>query len=158
MSALPGCADTWSPDGGGVFVVTGGVDSKVHIYCGDSRELDGSRVPTLTPSIALTGHMDWVRSVDVSAPGMSRCGAQPPPPLPRTPKGPPCHCCGMSTWRRVVYCVRTSIGSVRSSGASYQSVDVIRVDGVVVSARARRTCSSRRRRKTAKRGCGASVH
>ena len=88
MSALPGCADTWSPDGGGVFVVTGGVDSKVHIYCGDSRELDGSRVPTLTPSIALTGHMDWVRSVDVSAPGMSRCGAQPPPPSPVPQRAP----------------------------------------------------------------------
>ncbi len=81
VSALPGCHESWSSvRGGGLFVAAGGVDAKVQLYLVDGQASDstpGGHIPRLRHAIALTGHQDWIRSIDISGPGMNRyaCGA-----------------------------------------------------------------------------------
>jgi hypothetical protein len=73
---LPDAANTWRHTGGGLFVATGGVDSKVHVYTLETPHGSEDALPRLVHAISLTGHLDWIRSIDISSAGMIRFGSR----------------------------------------------------------------------------------
>jgi hypothetical protein len=70
VAPLPGCHRSWSCSSGGLLVAAGGVDTRVHLFTVTGASGSGASDVALRPVRTLAGHMDWVRSLDISWAGM----------------------------------------------------------------------------------------